>query len=116
MYWSAMRRDLEACHRSGEIDEGFIARFAKAEAEFKEYYEAFTDLRSWVQVSTFAEHGGDPARALQALGSAKRIFRPGGEWGDLWAVRGLKLELMDIYGAAPPPEEPGARDVEPPGK
>jgi len=50
---------------------------------------------------------------------AKRIFRPGGEWGDLWAVRGLKLELMDIYRPAPTPGEPGPvepgeRDIGPP--
>ena len=105
-YWDAALKDVQDNSGPGRLSQGLVDRLAKAESELKEIHAAFNDLRTWIQVTTFSEHVDDAGkvagRASVSLESARRIFQPGGEWGELWAVRGLALNLMDIYGTVEP--------------
>jgi hypothetical protein len=105
-YWDAALKDLQDNSGPGRLSQDLVDRLTKAKSELEEFHAAFRDLRTWVQVSTFSEHVDDAGkvagRASVTLESARRIFQPGGEWGELWAVRGLTLNLMDIYGAVEP--------------
>lgn len=102
-YWDAALKDVQDNSGPGRLSQDLVDRLAKAEPGLKEFHAAFNDLRTWIQVTTFSEHVDDAGkvagRASVTLQSAKRIFQPGGEWGELWAVRGLGPGLMDIYGA-----------------
>ncbi len=90
-YWDAALKDLQDNSGPGRLSQDLVDRLTKAKSELEEFHAAFRDLRTWVQVSTFSEHVDDAGkvagRASVTLESARRIFQPGGEWGELWAVR-----------------------------